>query len=118
MMGDSMMKLGDIVGHEPVVRLLRRSLADGRLPHALLFHGPPGIGKRSVARSLAAAMNCQKRRQTDDDCCGSCISCLKIARNLHPDVVLVTLDTVRRVPSTSRSLRSPRWPISPPADQP
>lgn len=91
-MSDPMMKLSDIVGHEAVVGLLRRSLTEGRLPHALLFHGPHGVGKRSVALSLAAAMNCERRAGAGGDCCGTCASCLKIARDLHPDVVMFTLE--------------------------
>lgn len=92
MTADSMMTLSEIVGHESVVRQLRRSLKDGRLPHALLFHGPHGVGKRSVARSLAAAMNCERREESGGDCCGTCGSCIKVARDLHPDVVLATLE--------------------------
>ena len=49
MTGESIMRLSDVVGHESTIKRLRRSLADGRLPHALVFHGPHGVGKRSIA---------------------------------------------------------------------
>jgi len=96
-----MTRLGDIVGHEHSVGILRRSLAEGRLHHSLLFSGPEAVGKRTVALSVAAALNCP--HAADDACC-SCASCQKVDKGIHPDVVFVTLektvipiDAVRRL---------------------
>jgi len=79
-----------LVGQETVVTSLRRALDSGRLPHALLFHGPKGVGKASSAGLLAQALNCA----TSDfvDACGSCVSCRKVARGLHPDVLWIEPD--------------------------
>ncbi len=83
------MPLGTIVGHGPVVALLRRAVARGRVPQSLLFAGPSGIGKRTVAIALAQAVNCPRRTRSGDDGCGACPTCQRIARGVHSDVVFL-----------------------------
>ena len=80
------MTFGDIVGHDVVVKRLRRALAAGRLPNTYLFAGPPGIGKAATAHAFAAALLCDG---TGDDACGTCPGCLGTARESHPDLVVV-----------------------------
>ena len=60
-----------IRGHDRVVAELRRSLQQGRFPHALLFVGPEGIGKRTFARKLAKSLLCEARPPEDLDASGS-----------------------------------------------
>lgn len=74
-----------VVGHQWAVRLLEKSLAEGRLSHAYLFTGPPRIGKTTLALSLAQALNCTG----EDKPCGECLSCRKISQGVHPDVRMV-----------------------------
>ena len=63
---------------------LRRLLADReRLPHALLVHGPAGIGKAEFARALAASLLCESPR--DGLACGACPSCHWFSQGNHPD---------------------------------
>jgi DNA polymerase III subunit delta' len=82
------MPFANIVGHAPVVALLRRAVARERVPHSLLFAGPEGVGKRAVALALAEAVNCPVRRAAGgDDACGACPTCQRIARGSHSDVV-------------------------------
>ncbi|MBI5167421.1 MAG: DNA polymerase III subunit delta' [candidate division NC10 bacterium] len=76
-----------IIGQERALALIRRSLAKDRLPQAYLFTGPQGVGKRLAALALAKALNCQG--PADGDSCGSCLSCRKIDKGLHPDVRIV-----------------------------
>jgi DNA polymerase-3 subunit delta' len=81
------MPWSDVIGHAPVVTLLRRAVALGRVPQSLLFAGPEGVGKRAVAMALAQAVNCPKRR--DDDPCGVCSICRRIARGQFSDLVIL-----------------------------
>ncbi len=76
-----------LVGQESTVEALRRALGRNRLPHALLLHGPGGIGKATCAGVLAQALNCAVSDFAD--ACGQCPSCRKVARGLHPDVLWV-----------------------------
>ena len=71
----------DFLGNERVVTALRGMLRSERVPHALLFSGPRGIGKFTLARMFAQAANCECLR---DDFCGECDPCVKIGRLSDP----------------------------------
>ena len=66
--------------------MLTHALASGRVPHAQLFSGPPGVGKAATALLLAQALNCEGAAPQP---CGACGPCDRIARGIHPDVVRV-----------------------------
>jgi len=81
-----------------MVQFLRR----GQLPQASLFTGPEGVGKRTLASSLAALANC--KGGTEDEVCGTCSSCVKEAAGHHPDILLfqphknlIRIDTMREL---------------------
>jgi len=76
-----------LVGQQAIAQALHRALDRNRLPHALLLHGPGGVGKATCAGVLAQALNCSAGEFRD--ACGECPSCQKIARGLHPDVLWV-----------------------------
>jgi len=76
-----------LVGQKTTVQALRRALQRHRLPHALLLHGPVGVGKATCAGILAQAVNCAVGNFVE--ACGECASCHKVARGLHPDVLWV-----------------------------
>jgi len=78
-----------IRGHDRVVDALRRGLAQGRLPHAFLFVGPEGIGKRSFANTFAQALLCDRVPEAELDPCQLCPSCLQVAAGTHPDILRV-----------------------------
>ena len=75
------MPFSEILGHQRIVTTLRGMLATGRVPHALLFSGPRGVGKYTLARMFAQAANCQRLR---DDFCGECDPCRRIAGLADP----------------------------------
>ena len=65
---------------ERVRDFLTNAVASGRASHAYLFLGAPGAGKLDAAWALAQAFLCEQ------DGCGSCDSCVRVARHTHPDV--------------------------------
>jgi len=75
----------NVTGHDREIAELETAMRSGRLPHALLFTGPEGTGKTTLALELAKAMNCTG----DSPPCQSCLHCRQITGATHPDVTLV-----------------------------
>jgi DNA polymerase-3 subunit gamma/tau len=75
----------DVVGQEPVVRTLRHAVERDKVHHAYLFVGSRGTGKTSMAKILAACLNCERGPTVQP--CGECESCLSIARASSLDVI-------------------------------
>jgi DNA polymerase III subunit delta' len=75
------MPFSEFLGNERIVAALRGALRSDRVPHALLFSGPPGVGKFTLARLFAQAANCQRSK---DDSCGDCDTCTRIALLAEP----------------------------------
>ena len=77
------MAWSSILDQRRVVDTLRRALAQERVAHAYLFHGPEGVGKCAVALEVARALECTEQA---DEACGQCRACRKTGRMVHPDV--------------------------------
>ena len=97
------MSFNDIIGQEVAVQLLGNSLKHGRVPHAYLFIGPCGVGKRLTAINLAKALNCDGSSEIS---CDRCVCCKKIDASIHPDVqyiyptgpsLSITIDNIREL---------------------
>jgi DNA polymerase III subunit delta' len=83
-----------VVGHDEQVAALREAVAGGRVTHAWLFTGPPGIGKLHTARVFAAALNCPAGGD------GTCDTCRRILRDVHlivPEGDFLLVEDVRAV---------------------
>ncbi len=75
----------EVVGQEAVTTTLKNAIRQKRIPQSFLFFGPRGVGKTSVARILAKALNCAKG--PIETPCGKCDSCVEITRSSALDVV-------------------------------
>src|SRR5258708_11362049 len=75
----------DVVGQEHVVRTLRNAVTRGMVHHAYLFVGSRGTGKTSMAKILAACLNCERGPTVEP--CGVCESCVAIANATSLDVI-------------------------------
>ncbi len=76
-----------VVGQNDIKSRLVRMVKENRVSHALLFSGPEGNGKLALALAFAQYINCLN--PTDDDACGTCSSCKKYAKLVHPDLHFV-----------------------------
>lgn len=82
------MFFSDIIGQEEAIGNLRSHIRSGDIPHAMIFTGPSGVGKRSTAMAVAAAVNCTEK-SGEGDSCGHCASCSKVKAGSHPDIHLL-----------------------------
>lgn len=78
------MKFSEIAGHERPKSDLRTMVDQGRIPHAILIHGPSGLGKMRLARAFVQYVMCENRHNGDS--CGQCPSCLQTRALNNPDV--------------------------------
>src|SRR6185369_6849504 len=76
-------RLRDLEGQDHATALLRRAVASGHVPHAYLFEGPDGVGKRGAALGLGLALTCAVE---PGEGCGACDGCRRIESGMHPDV--------------------------------
>jgi len=81
------MRFSEVAGHADLKQQLVQSVAEQRVPHAQLFHGPQGSGALVLALAYATYLSCQDRQEGDS--CGLCPSCLKYDRLVHPDLHFV-----------------------------
>lgn len=76
----------DIIGHEQQILQMQSAMEQDRIPHAFLFRGPDGIGKKTIALTFAKALNCLKGAP---NACDSCASCRKADHGNHLDIILL-----------------------------
>jgi len=80
------MSFSSIYGQEGPISVLKSALEKKRVPHAFLFYGAEGIGKRTTALVFAKALNCEAGGA---DACDACTSCRKIDSGNHPDILII-----------------------------
>lgn len=89
----------NIVGNAEKIFRLKKFITDKTFPHAILFSGVEGIGKRKIAELCAAALICEN--PVNGEACGTCDSCKLMAANSHPDFYVVEPEATK----TTRNIK-------------
>ena len=84
--------MDQIKGHEGVKKQLLKAVETKRLPHALLFSGPSGVGKRKTAWALAQSLLCQSR-----PACGTCRNCLRVFKKQNENILTVSKSGLQNI---------------------
>ncbi len=87
----------DVIGQDHVTRTLQNAIAQERIAHGYIFSGHRGIGKTTVARILAMALNCRAGSKPAAEPCGKCDSCLEIRAGNAVDVIEIDAATNRGI---------------------
>src|SRR5580658_9620026 len=92
-------KFSDVIGQEHVTRTLQNAIAQERIAHGYIFSGHRGIGKTTVARILAMALNCRSSANDKPvaEPCGVCVSCTEIRAGNAVDVIEIDAATNRGI---------------------
>ncbi len=90
-------KFSEVIGQEHVTRTLKNAIEQQRIAHGYIFSGHRGIGKTTVARILAMAMNCRSAEQPVSEPCGVCESCTEIRAGNSVDVIEIDAATNRGI---------------------
>lgn len=81
------MRFADIIGLDDLKKQLINAVVNNHVAHAQLFFGPYGSGNMALALAYATFVNCQNRTETDS--CGTCATCTKMDKLIHPDLQFV-----------------------------
>ena len=90
-------KFSEVIGQEHVTRTLKNAIEQGRTAHGYIFSGHRGIGKTTVARILAMALNCRSQDHPVPEPCGICESCTEIRAGNSVDVIEIDAATNRGI---------------------
>ena len=74
----------DVIGQVGTKNLLQRIASGERIPHAMLFVGPEGCGKLALALAFVQYLFCDNK--SEGTACGTCASCIKSSKFIHPDI--------------------------------
>jgi len=89
----------NLIGHAATIAYLKKNIAEEKFPHAVIFSGEEGIGKRLTAEICAAALLCEN--PVDSSPCGVCESCHLVAARSHPDFYVVEAEDTK----TTRNIK-------------
>jgi len=101
------MQFAAIIGNQAIKEHLINTVKENRVSHAQLFLGPQGAGALPLALAYAQYINCENKQQTDS--CGSCSSCRKYSKLIHPDLHFSYPFFAKKAPSETASMYVEEW---------
>jgi DNA polymerase III subunit gamma/tau len=87
----------EVIGQDHVTRTLRNAIEQQRIAHGYIFSGHRGIGKTTIARILAMALNCRNSDRPTPEPCGKCESCTEVRSGTSVDVIEIDAATNRGI---------------------
>src|SRR5277367_5196098 len=90
-------KFSEVIGQDHVTRTLKNAIEQGRIANGYIFSGHRGIGKTTIARILAMALNCRSQDHPVPEPCGVCDSCREIRAGNSVDVIEIDAATNRGI---------------------
>ncbi len=94
----------DVSEQQHVVKTITNQLANGKVAHAYLFAGPRGVGKTTIARLLARAVNCETRQTGQSEPCNECAICSDAKQGRFLDIVEIDAASQTRVEETRENI--------------
>lgn len=102
------MRFQDIPGLHQTKKQLSQSVLNEHIAHAQLFHGPTGGAQLAMAMAFTSFLFCTNRQ--GDDACGTCPSCQKVHKGIHPDIVyLFPSVTTKKIKEAESDAFLPEW---------
>ncbi|MCA9329508.1 AAA family ATPase, partial [Candidatus Saccharibacteria bacterium] len=99
-------KFSEVTSQEFVTKTLKNAIKTNKIAHAYLLSGPRGVGKTTIARIFAKALNCLNPK--DGEPCNECENCIEITKGVHPDIMELDaasnrgIDDVRAIQDTAK----------------
>jgi DNA polymerase III subunit gamma/tau len=90
-------RFSEVIGQEHVTRTLKNAIDQQRIAHGYIFSGHRGIGKTTIARILAMALNCRATDKPNPEPCGVCESCMEVRAGNSVDVIEIDAATNRGI---------------------
>ena len=90
-------RFSEVIGQEHVTRTLQNAIEQQRIAHGYIFSGHRGIGKTTIARILAMALNCRAHDKPTPEPCGVCESCVEVRAGSSVDVIEIDAATNRGI---------------------
>jgi DNA polymerase-3 subunit gamma/tau len=90
-------RFSEVIGQDHVTRTLKNAIEQQRIAHGYIFSGHRGIGKTTIARILAMALNCRSAEKPTSEPCGVCDSCVEVKAGSSVDVIEIDAATNRGI---------------------